>query len=292
MSLSSLFGKGKIKEMSEKYNCVVKIFVICIVILFLLSSPVNAEEDQNHRISNISSCSVVISWVADESCTGTVHYGISFNNLNLTETDNSLRENCVIMVELTGLTNSTTYYFETVSGDVLDNNNDSYYTFRTAKISEMISIPSHILGGQVILDNNENADGTIVYATVEHDGINSTALSCMVFQGYWAVDIANLKHENGTAFTEWEINDTLYIEIEGGKYGHKNVTTIITTDEEYYEKGFQNCTTPTEFKALPKPAAPETKANADDYNRILIVVFCIVACLIAVMVYLVRREEN
>ncbi|MBA3044507.1 hypothetical protein FP804_05170 [archaeon] len=110
----------------------------------------------------------------------------------------------------------------------------------------------------------------------------------MVLNGYWGVDLANLKHEDGTAFTEWEVNDTLYIEIEGGEYGYKNVTTIITGD--ITSEGYQDCTTPTDFKALPEPTAPETKSNIDEYNRILIVVFCIVVCLIAVMVYLLRRE--
>jgi len=267
-----------------------KIFVLCIVILFLLALPVNAEKKQGHRISNISSSSVVISWVADEKCIGMVHYGISPDALSLTETDSSKRENCVIMVELKNLEVNTIYYFEVVSDDIVDNNSGSYYTFRTAEISEGISIPSRMLGGQVLLDNNENADGTIVYVTVQHDGINSTLLSYMVFNGYWGVDLANLKHENGTAFTEWEVNDTLYIEIEGGEYGYKNVTTIITGDVT--NEGYQNCTTPTGFKALPKPTAPGAKSNADEYNRILIIVFCIVSCLIMVMVYLLRREQK
>lgn len=262
-----------------------KIFVFCIAILFLLALPVNAEEKQNVRVSNISSSSVVISWVADEKCIGTVHYGNSSDALNLTETDNSKRENGVIMVEIKDLSPSTAYYFEVVSGDTLDNNSGSYYTFRTAEISEEISMPSPILYGQVLLDNNENADGTIVYTTVEHDSMNSTPLSCMVFQGYWAIELSDLKHENGTAFTEWEINDRVYIEIEGGKYGYENVTTFITGED-------QNCTTPTGFKALPKPGAPETKSNTGEYNRILMFVFCIVMCLIAVMVYLLRREQK
>ncbi|MBU4256427.1 MAG: fibronectin type III domain-containing protein [Thermoplasmatales archaeon] len=267
-----------------------KIFVFCIVVLFLLALPVNAEEKQNPRISNISSASVVISWVADEKCIGIVHYGTNKGDLNLTETDSSKRENGVIMVEITGLTNSTKYYFEIVSGDVLDNNNDLYYTFKTAEISKDISMPFLPLGGQVLLDNGENADGTMVYVTVQHDGINSTLLSYMVLNGYWGVDLANLKHEDGTAFTEWEVNDTLYIEIEGGEYGYKNVTTIITGD--ITSEGYQNCTTPTEFKALPELETPETKSSIDEYNRILIAVFCIVMCLVAVMVYLLRREQK
>jgi len=266
-----------------------KIFVFCIVVLFLLALPVNAEEKQNPRISNISSSSVVVSWVADEKCIGAVHYGTSPDALNLTETDNSLRENCVIMVELKNLEANTIYYFETVSGDSVDNNS-SYYTLRTTESIEEMSIPSHLLGGQVLLDNDENADGTIVYVTVEHDGINSAPLSCMVFNGYWMVELSNLKHEDGTAFTEWEINDTGHIEIEGGKYGYKNITTFITILEEGEE--YQNCTTPTYFKALPKPTTPRAKSNAEDYNRILIVVFCVVVCLIAAMVYLLRREQK
>ncbi|MDI6916907.1 MAG: fibronectin type III domain-containing protein [Thermoplasmatales archaeon] len=260
-----------------------KFFLVCITILFL-ALPVNAEEKQNVRVSNISSSSVVISWVADEKCTGAVHYGVSTDALNLTETDNSRRENCVIMVELKGLTPNTAYYFEVVSGDSVDNNSGSYYTFRTAEISEGISMPSPVLYGQVLLDSGENADGTMVYATVGHDGMNSTPLSCMVFEGYWMVELSALKHENGTAF-EWEINDTLYIEIEGGKYGYKNVTTVITGEE------YQNCTTPTGFKALPKPVASRIKADAEEYNRILIIVFCIVLFLIIMMVYIIRRKK-
>jgi hypothetical protein len=260
-----------------------KIFVFGIVILFFLTLPVNAEEKQNPRISNISSSSVVISWVADEKCVGTVNYGITLNNLNLTETDNTQRENCVIMVELKDLSPNTTYYFEIVSGDILDNNNGLYYMFRTAEINEEISTPSPILYGQVLLDNGENADGTIVYATVEHDSINSTPLSCIVFEGYWMVELSALKHQNGTAF-KWVVNDALYIEIEGGKYGYKNITIFITGEE------YQNCTTPTDFKALPKPSAEETRINGEEYNRILIGVFGMVMLLIMVMIYLLRRE--
>jgi len=266
-----------------------KIFVFCVAVLFLLPMSVNAEGKQNPRISNISSSSVVISWVADEKCTGAVHYGVSTDALNLTETDNSRRENCVMRIELKGLTPDTAYYFETVSGNIVDSNSGSYYTFRTAEISEEISIPSHLLVGQVLLDNGENADGTMVYVTVEHDERNSTALSCMVFNGYWCVDLANLKHEDGTAFTEWEINDTLYIEIEGGEYGYKNITTFITILGE--GETYQNCTTPTGFKALPKPATPQIKADTEEYNRILIIVFCIVLCMIMIMVYLLRKDN-
>lgn len=265
-----------------------KIFALCIVILLLLMLPVNAEEKQNPIISNISSSSVVISWVADEKCIGAVHYGNTLDNLNLTETDTTQRENCVIMVELKNLETDTIYYFEVVSGDIVDNNSGSYYTFRTAEISEGVSMPSAILYGQVLLDNDENADGTMVYVTVEHDSMNSTLLSYMIFEGYWAVDLANLKHENGTVFTEWEVNDAIYIEIEGGEYGYKNITTFIT--EDFIIKGYQNCTAP-KLKSLPKLETPETKANAGEYNRILIAVFCIVVCLIAVMVYLLRREK-
>ncbi len=264
-----------------------KIFIFCIVILFLLPLPVNAEENQGVRISNISSSSVVVSWVADEKCIGTVNYGITIDNLSLSETDNSLKENCVIMVELKNLEANTTYYFEIVSGNILDNNNGLY--FRTTEVGE-ISMPSRTLGGHVLLDNGENADGTMVYVTVEHDGINSAPLSCMVFNGCWMVELANLKHEDGTAFG-WEVNDTLYIEIEGGEYGYKNITTFITEDtEDFIIKGYQDCTVP-RLKSLSKPVTPEVKTNAWEYNRILIFVFCIVLCLIIVMVYLLRREK-
>ncbi len=262
-----------------------KIFVLCIVIFFLLPFPVNAETNQNVRISNISSSSVVISWVADEKCIGTVHYGNTSDNLDLTETDSAQRENCVITVEIKGLTPNTTYYFEIMSGDVLDNNNGMYYTFKTTEIAEGISMPSSVLYGQILLDNGENADGTMVYVTVEHDNVNSTPLSCMVFEGYWVIELSDLKHENGTGFTECEINDTLYIGIEGGKYGYKNITTVITGED------YQNCTTP-KLKAWPELEISEAKANIEGYNRVLIVVFCIVVCLVAVMVYLVRREQK
>jgi hypothetical protein len=193
------------------------------------------------------------------------------------------------MVELKGLSPNTTYYFEVVSGDIVDNNSGSYYTFGTTEIIEGVSTPSLVLYGQVLLDNDENADGTMVYVTVEHDNVNSTPLSYMVFKGYWMIELSDLKHENGTAF-KCKVNDTLYIEIEGGKYGYKNVTTFITP--EIIDKGYQDCTNTTpKLKALPELETPETKSNIGEYNRILIFVFCIVLCLIIVMVYLLRREK-
>ncbi len=90
-------------------------------------------EITNVQVSNSGSISATITWDTDEASDSCVYYGTDFNT-DLTECDSSLVTNH--MIDLTGLTPDTIYYFAVSSTDeagnqTVDDNSGQYYQFQT-----------------------------------------------------------------------------------------------------------------------------------------------------------------
>ncbi len=198
-----------------------KIIVTLIVSCFFFSfipvhvSAQQAPEISNIRISNPSSSSVTISWVASSPSMGRIDYGPT-QAYGESAYDNNSRMNGVVMVEITGLAKETTYYYMVTA---VNNNGENTVkgAFKTAKEGFGYSSTPY---GQIICMDGSPASSTMVYVTVEHGGIGSQPLSTMTSdEGYWSVDLANLKDKNGAVY-QWYNGDSIKIEAQGGTMGY------------------------------------------------------------------------
>ena len=198
-----------------------KIMVILIILCFFFSlapAPVSAQqapEISNVRISNPSSSFVTVSWVASSPSLGRVDYGPT-QAYGETAYDNSSRMNNVVMVEITGLAKETIYYYMVTA---VNNNGENTVagTFRTAKegLGQLFSAY-----GQILCMDGSPASDTMVYVTVEHQGVESQLLSDMTSsEGFWSVDLGNLKDKNGAVYP-WVNGDSMKIEAQGGTLGY------------------------------------------------------------------------
>ncbi len=198
-----------------------KIIVILVVFCFSLSlMPVSVSAQQasgisNVRISNPSSSSVTVSWVVSLSSMGRVDYGLSKAYGEIAY-DNSSRMNGVVEVEITGLAKDTTYYYMLTA---VNNNGEKTVTgtFKTAKEGFGQCYSAY---GQIINMDGSPASDTMVYVTVEHQGVKSQLLSDMTSsEGFWSVDLGNLKDQNGAVY-QWYNGDSMKIEAQGGTLGY------------------------------------------------------------------------
>ncbi|MBA3043733.1 fibronectin type III domain-containing protein, partial [archaeon] len=227
-------------------NGMKKIIVILIILCFFFSltpAPVSAQqmpEISNVRVSNPSCSSATVSWVASSPSMGRVDYGLSKAYGEIVY-DNNSRMNGVVEVEITGLAKETTYHYMLTA---VNNNGEKTVTgsFKTAKDGFGASFTPY---GQIICHDGSPAPCTMVYVTVEHQGVKSQPLSVMTSSdGYWSVDLANLKDTNGGVY-QWYNGDSIKIEAQGGTlgYGVKQGTIGL---QSYYSQIFLG--TPEEMK--------------------------------------------
>ena len=202
----------------KKVTAIVMIFLL-MGTLFLIFTAGNTSAQSpdisNVRISNPSSSSVTVSWVASSPSLGRVDYGLS-KAYGEVAYDNSSRMNGVVKVLITGLAKETTYHYMVTS--VNNNGEDTVTgTFKTAK--EGAGQP-YSACGQILCMDGSPASGTMVYVTVEHQGVESQLLSDMTnSEGYWSVDLGNLKDKNGVVY-QWYNGDSIKIEAQGGTMGY------------------------------------------------------------------------
>lgn len=103
---------------------------LILLLIFILPSLCWGLTISNMQVSNHTSTSITISWVTDEISDGTVNYGLT-TALGSSASDTH-DDNDVHWVQISGLTENTTYYFEIMSGSTTDDNDGSYYTFKTS----------------------------------------------------------------------------------------------------------------------------------------------------------------
>ncbi len=204
----------------RKVTAIIMVFSL-IGALFLIFTAGNASAQQspeisNVRISNPCSSSVTVSWIASSPSLGRIDYGPTQAYGEIAY-DNSCRMNGVVEVEITGLAKDTTYYYMVTA---VNNDGESIPvtgTFRTAKegFGQCYSVY-----GQVLCSDSSPTSETMVYVTVEHQGEKSQYLSVMTSsEGYWSVDLANLKDKNGAVY-QWYNGDSIKIEAQGGTMGY------------------------------------------------------------------------
>jgi hypothetical protein len=154
-----------------------------LLLLWLLAAPASASPLTITNVSsgNITQTTATITWNTDLLANSTVNYGGTIPPGNTTS-DSAFVTNHV--VNLTGLSPATLYYYEVISTNeagnetLVDNNGGSYYTFTTMMLAPIIS--------GVSASNITDTTATITWTTDQQtDSMvsygNSTALGSTVY---------------------------------------------------------------------------------------------------------------
>jgi len=166
---------------------------VVLALSMILVSPVNqaSAADMAHQVTNVNNLSFTISWVTDATETGYVNYGTSASSLDNTTYDErgQATEDDTHHVTITGLTASTPYYYEIVSGGTTYNNGGVPYEITTGPGLDF-KMPDPITGTAYKVGGVTAAEGTIIYVTIDTSQILSVLVDS---SGAWGLDIAPIR---------------------------------------------------------------------------------------------------
>jgi len=194
------------------------------------------EKPRKIEVTNITDCSVTVSWVTPNVETiGFIEYGTSDSLTNtsfdLRDTEKSNKEYYNHYVEITNLTSSTSYnYGIIVGGKEYKRENGSYYSFETGETLSTVPTPLPVKGK--VADPSGGSEEIIVYAYLENDGEISNKLSALTDSKQYALDLANFRKDDlSETFTLLD-GATLYVLAQGADRGEGSVTTEIVHKED------------------------------------------------------------
>jgi hypothetical protein len=199
--------------------------------LALVGSPsVAAPLDQGtiHKvyISDVRHTSFVVSWTTEQPCTASVVYGTSSVSTTWTLTRIDNVNTTAHYVVLSGLSATTTYYFDTISNGVIDDNSGAHYTVTTGRSIPGNVPPSFGITGTVFLNGGTTpAENVVVYLQIQ-DAVSGTSQLATSFpagrtaaNGRWSFNLGNLRTANFQDYFAWAMGDTITITAQGGILG-------------------------------------------------------------------------
>jgi hypothetical protein len=204
--------------------------VLALLALSLAGTPSSAAPLQQgviHKahIASVMDTSFAVSWTTDEACTASVNYGTTpALGSTLSDTQNTTTH----YVTVGPLTANTTYYFDTVSNGVADNNGGAHYTVTTGPT---LTLPGSltIFGMVYQSDGVTGAGYAIVYLKVTHASIDSQLASVRTFSpsGGWTYNLDNLRTADYQNYFPWATGDTITIMAQGGECGTGQITPLV-----------------------------------------------------------------
>jgi len=164
---------------------------------------------RNVRLSDITSSAAMVSWVTNSSVTTQIRYGKASEGLNKVAVFKQDAGSVGMgSLRLLGLEPETEYVFEIVSNGITYNNNGSPYTFKTAKIGT--GYP-YVVFGRMVDERGEPLENAMVYVELRRDERISLAIADMTDEnGYWNVNLANLKMADGQVY-QWKAGDEIRV---------------------------------------------------------------------------------
>lgn len=156
-------------------------------------------------VSNLSSASAAISWRSEAA--SRIRYGVSPTALDYEVTEVH-HAGGIHRAQLTGLGPETTYYIQTVSEDGSARGAPSAFT--TSKTG--LGVSYSLFGRVFERDGVTPASGTFVTMTVVRGAERSLPLSTVTdAEGFWTVNLGNLKGPLTGASFPWREGDTIEI---------------------------------------------------------------------------------
>jgi len=205
------------------------IMAAVLALSMILVSPVNqaSAADMSHQVTNVNNLSFTISWVTDITEVGSVNYGTSADNLDNTAYDDrgQATEDDTHYVTITGLTASTPYYYEIVSGGVTYNNGGIPYEITTGPGLDF-KMPDPITGTAYKAGGVTAAEGTIVYVSI---GTSQTLSALVGSSGAWGMDIGAIRAADYQSYYTHSDSDDITMEAQGGADGTASQVVTIAT---------------------------------------------------------------
>ena len=207
--------------------------MIVFICFFVLSShssiasmPLNVQE------SNVRGTQFTVSWKTSSNVKAKIKYGKLKTNYQQWQTafdDRGEEVNSDIHhITVHNLSPNTTYYYEILSGNVIDNNKKDYYRLATGP--ELININRFCQpAGKILIDriNNQISFQTIVYIRILGKTENSALESMISSNQYWYRDLANFRTMNHSDLFFYECGKSMIkVDIEGGKNGAASMETL------------------------------------------------------------------
>jgi len=192
-----------------------------------LGVPLSAEYSvttPEPQVTNVGNMSFTISWVSQNAEQGSVNYGTSADNLDNTAYDDrgQATEDDTHYVTITGLTASTPYYYEIISGGTTYNNSGVPYEITTGPGLDF-KMPDPITGTAYKAGGVTAAEGTIVYVSI---GTSQTLSTLADSSGAWGLDIAAVRTADYQSYCTYSDSDDITIEAQGAADGL--ATQIVT----------------------------------------------------------------
>jgi len=215
-----------------------------IFVLFLIPSISFAAKPENLRISNVRGNCLTVSWTSVTLEIGKVKYGTNISNYNKWTVAFDDRGANIIddihHISLKNIYSNTTYFFELVSGDSVDNNNGEYYQVNSGPVLSPVG-GSCMPAGKIFKnkDKTQLAYDTIVYVIIigESENTNSACESVLVTQesnGYWFVELVNFRTKDYNNYYSYSCSSSkIKVEAQAGNDGFASMLTNVV---DYNEK--------------------------------------------------------
>ena len=195
-----------------------------------LGVPLSAEYSvttPEPQITNVGNMSFTISWVSQNAEQGSVNYGTSTGSLDSIAYDDrgQATEDDTHYATITGLTASTPYYYEIVSGGTTYKNSGVPYEITTGPGLDF-KMPAPITGTAYKIGGVTAAEGTIVYVNI---GTSQTLSTLVDSDGAWGLDIDAIRAADYQSYYAHSDSDNITIEAQGAADGLATQTVTVTT---------------------------------------------------------------
>ncbi|NLE76945.1 MAG: hypothetical protein GX605_09365 [Chloroflexi bacterium] len=189
------------------------------------------------QVSNVRDIYFAVSWLTSESANAEVRYGATPALGQVAhDTRGSAHVGQTHYVAITGLAPSTTYYFDVVSGGVVDNNGGAHWQVTTGPT--LAPPTSDSIYGQVFLsDGATPAAGAIVYLRVQNaDGVGSGGQSALLSSlvtddGYWFLNLRSARTADAAAYFEYSASGDQVAAEAHGAHGQRGSLTVDTAND-------------------------------------------------------------
>jgi len=194
-------------------------------------TPVVTSAIRSIRIANVRDTSFTVSWVTDVASTGTIRWGPADGSAPMNAVYDKRGASGTFTVHfatVSGLTPSTRYRFDVVSGSTTDTNGGAHYLVTTGPTLG-VSAPDQAFG-TVSLRGGSIPASVVVHLTASGPSGTSAALASLVTtaeQKYWAVNLGNLRTSSLDAPFSVTADTVLTVTADGGPDGSAAATTTV-----------------------------------------------------------------
>ncbi|MGB2980464.1 MAG: CARDB domain-containing protein, partial [Candidatus Zixiibacteriota bacterium] len=189
------------------------------------STSLTATKIEHVIVGNHSSSSVTVTWTTDGMVDGCVNYGTT-PALGFAKCEGEPGSETHTVV-LDNLTANTPYYFEIISGGIVDDNDGNYHSLTTTLPGA--GVPSIIYGRVSEVGTGLPASDLIVSGRLERGGISSYPLTGLTnSDGRWLLNLGNLKNPVSNNVLPYEAGDTIFLQVLGGGEGSGADTIVIS----------------------------------------------------------------